>query len=192
MGSLELVLVLFSYPTISSNFHHINMLLESVLVCVCLSSYVSAYPDHADCNVTFTIPAACNEVKNGLANQMNLWDRSTSCPGDCHKVRRNRGPPLVQVNYEGTNTECAKCPCGQKCLYQLTSVTDNLLKGSHFTPVNQYEDAITFRFNEISDSSCVVTGFSKIRQERHPRLRPSSKTCRSTSPPWTRWRRSTT
>merc|ERR1712198_66714 len=119
-----------------------------------------AYPNHAECRVVNTIPLGCAEAKQKILNQMTEWNTETECPGNCEKVSKRRGPPLVAVNYEGTNNPCTACPCGQKCLYKFAGQTENSIKGSHLTPVFKYEDAVTFDFADNSDGSCRVEGFS--------------------------------
>eukprot|EP00088_Acartia_fossae_P003873 TRINITY_DN11665_c0_g1_i7.p1 TRINITY_DN11665_c0_g1~~TRINITY_DN11665_c0_g1_i7.p1 ORF type:complete len:190 (-),score=11.73 TRINITY_DN11665_c0_g1_i7:75-644(-) len=122
--------------------------------------FVDSYPNHAECRVIFKIPLSCGEVRTRLVQQINTWNRNSRCPGDCHLVSEGRGAPLVPVKYEGTNTECRECPCGQKCLYQLQSVASNQIKGSHFTPVKKYEDKFRFSLTEQGASTCRVNGFS--------------------------------
>merc|ERR1712198_66746 len=136
---------------------------QSILCVLCLFGVsVSAYPG-ALCNVTYDIPAPCSEVLGKLADQMKLWDNTTSCPGDCEKrhfLPDKRGPPLVPVTLEGTGETCKKCPCGQKCLYVHKKTTSSKVSGSHITPVIRYVDDLSFTVLTSSESSCTLKGHS--------------------------------
>merc|ERR1719213_142841 len=117
-----------------------------LIVLIFLTSDVSCYPG-ALCNVTYDIPAPCQEVFTLLTQQMKSWDNSTSCPGDCEQryfLDNQRGPPLTPVTLEGTGETCTKCPCGQKCLYVHKETTESYVKGSHITPVIRYVDDVSF------------------------------------------------
>jgi len=134
--------------------------LRRLLILAGLAGSTVAYPDHAECRVLYKVPLGCSEAKQRILNQMAEWDKESECRGNCEKVSRRRGPPIVPVNYEGTSDECTACPCGQKCLYNIEEQTNNLIKGSHFTPVLKYEDAVSFQFTDKDDNSCEIDGFS--------------------------------
>ena len=47
-----------------------------------LATAVTGYPG-ALCNVTYQLASPCQAVLDSLAEQISLWDNSTSCPGNC-------------------------------------------------------------------------------------------------------------
>jgi len=134
-----------------------------LLTCLCLTTrQVSAYPG-ALCNVTYSIPARCGQVMEKITNQMKLWDNTTSCAGNCEQrffLSDQRGPPLVPVTLEGTGEQCDKCPCGQKCMYVHTETTQNIVRGSHITPVIRYVDDISFKILSEDETYCKLNGYS--------------------------------
>ena len=94
---------------------------------------VTCYPG-ALCNVTYDIPTSCQEAFTALTQQMNQWDNTTSCPGQCEQryfLSPKPGPPLSAVTLEGTGETCDKCPCGQKCFYVHKETNDRFVKGMH-------------------------------------------------------------
>merc|ERR1711872_199360 len=134
----------------------------SVLTFLLSQKVISAYPG-ALCNVTYNIPAPCPEILVKLADQMKLWDNTTSCPGDCEQrffLSDKRGPPLVPVNLEGAGETCEKCPCGQKCLYVHKETTPSKVSGSHITPVIRYVDDLSFTVLASNENSCTLKGHS--------------------------------
>merc|ERR1712241_140202 len=154
MGSLIYAALIVTY------FHKPFVFTMTVIVFMmcCLVMQVRAYPG-ALCNVTYSIPAPCQEVLSKITNQMKLWDNTTSCPGDCEKATKP-GPPLVPVSLEGTGENCKKCPCGQKCLYVHKQTSNNVVKGSHITPVIRYVDDISFTVLDSGESFCSLKGHS--------------------------------
>merc|ERR1712080_198979 len=57
------------------------------------------------------------------------------------------------------SNSCPDLPCGQKCLYEYTGTSGNVISGTHTTPVHKYVDDLTFTMTE-SGQSCSVEGFS--------------------------------
>eukprot|EP00090_Calanus_glacialis_P012731 TRINITY_DN21351_c0_g1_i3.p1 TRINITY_DN21351_c0_g1~~TRINITY_DN21351_c0_g1_i3.p1 ORF type:complete len:197 (+),score=40.71 TRINITY_DN21351_c0_g1_i3:47-637(+) len=138
------------------------MLLTLLFMTSCMVLNVAAYPG-ALCNVTYQIPTGCGEVLARIEDQMKLWDNTTSCPGNCEQrffLPDQRGPPLVPVTLEGTGEACEKCPCGQQCMYVHTETSQNIVKGSHITPVIRYVDNISFQVLSGDDDSCKIKGHS--------------------------------
>ena len=59
------------------------------------------------------------------------------------------------MSMQGTGEPCEKCPCGQKCLYRHTDTTDNLVKGSHITPVIRYVNImVVINFSILQSQIC--------------------------------------
>jgi len=95
---------------------------------------VGGYPLHASCSIQWTFGENCENMKEGLVKQIELW-------------RTN-----------------ANCGTGQKCLYNKISLDGNVLKAIHTTPVRKYIDDLTFTFQTNSKTKgCDVTGFSTSR-----------------------------
>eukprot|EP00088_Acartia_fossae_P018312 TRINITY_DN20578_c0_g1_i6.p1 TRINITY_DN20578_c0_g1~~TRINITY_DN20578_c0_g1_i6.p1 ORF type:complete len:175 (-),score=31.02 TRINITY_DN20578_c0_g1_i6:489-1013(-) len=98
------------------------------------------YPWHASCQVDWFInDQKCSAVKEKLVNQINAWQGDSGCG---------------QVS-----DTCPSMPCGQKCLYELVSQSDQEIVATHKTPVARYIDDVTFTF-EQTDSKCKVQGYS--------------------------------
>merc|ERR1711872_295828 len=97
----------------SGKFEQREMIHRFILSIV-LIGRASCYPG-ALCNVTYSIPASCQDVFSALTQQMLTWDNTTSCPG-----------------------KCDQSPCGQKCLYVHKETSENFVRGSHITPVIRY------------------------------------------------------
>jgi len=113
------------------------------LVLLCIVAGVSAglmpYPWHASCQVEWTIGESCSVVNEKIVNQINAWKGESGC---------------------GVLSDtCPKMPCGQNCLYELVSQSDDQIKATHATPVARYVDDVSFKFSETG-SKCKVEGFS--------------------------------
>jgi len=114
----------------------------SCLIILTLAAAVTAgimpYPWHASCKIEWTMSESCTDVKQKLVDQINAWQGDANC---------------------GTPDDCPKMPCGQKCLYELSSVEDNKIEATHKTPVKRYIDNLTFELN-AAGSKCKVDAFS--------------------------------
>merc|ERR1711890_77518 len=64
-----------------------------------------------------------------------------------------------ESNCGQVSNSCPDLPCGQKCLYECTGTSGNVISGTHTTPVHKYVDDLTFTMTE-SGQSCSVEGFS--------------------------------
>ena len=105
------------------------------------------YPD-AQCRITWSIPGrTCAFIREQIRHQMDAWRETNLKAKDC----------------PGTNsTWCPKLPCGQKCRYVFEGIKeDGTLFGYHLTPKYAYRDNINFKFQDMSDKSCRIVGFSK-------------------------------
>merc|ERR1711973_807393 len=138
-------------------------MIHRFILSLVLIGRASCYPG-ALCNVTYSIPASCQDVFSALTQQMLTWDNTTSCPGKCDQryfLDNQRGPPLSPVTLEGTNENCDKCPCGQKCLYVHKETSENFVRGSHITPVIRYVDDIIFEKLEEKNDYCKLLQHEK-------------------------------
>jgi len=106
-----------------------------------IANNIHAFRFHASCEIEWTIPVGCNEIKDQLINQMNVWNDDSNC---------------------GTvSPTCPELPCGQNCLYKYLSVDDDgTLRGKHATPVKRYNDSISFQFNSLTANSCKIDAYS--------------------------------
>merc|ERR1712110_316953 len=97
------------------------------------------YPWHASCKIEWQFPQSCSTVRGQIVGQINAWEGDSLCPG--------------------TSPGCPEFPCGQNCLYSLTSSSDSRVTGTHATPVARYVDDISFKFSENSQG-CAVSAKS--------------------------------
>jgi len=114
----------------------------TILTCLTVLSPCQAlfkYPFHASCKVTWTVPTTCEDFETRIVAQMRAWEGDSNCG---------------QVS-----NSCPDLPCGQKCLYEYTGTSGNVISGTHTTPVHKYVDDLTFTMTE-SGQSCSVEGFS--------------------------------
>jgi len=114
------------------------------LIILALAGAVTAgimpYPWHASCKIEWTMMSeSCTDVKQKLLDQIEQWKGDANC---------------------GTPDDCPKMPCGQKCLYEVSSVEDNKIEATHKTPVKRYIDNLSFEFIEEAGSNCKVAAFS--------------------------------
>merc|ERR1712088_113149 len=126
--------------------HITILLLTRMLALVALISAASlaecsvlSYPLHASCEIRYGFSESCDSVKAKIVDQINAWDTEV-CPM--------------------TSPGCTKLPCGQKCLYKLTSSEEASMTGTHTTPMARYVDALTFDFSD-SGSGCSVAAKSR-------------------------------
>ena len=125
------------------------MLLKVLLFFVTISIATEIkrkYPD-AQCRITWSVPGACSGIRDNIRNQMIAWQendlKAKACPGT-------------------NSTWCPKLPCGQKCRYVFEKIDkDGTIFGYHLTPKYAYRDNINFKFQDMSDKSCRIVGFSK-------------------------------
>jgi len=89
------------------------------------------------------MPGSCSTFKAKIVQQMKDWEGPGLCPNT-------------------TNPDCPKLPCGQNCLYELISVEEGKLVGTHTTPLARYVDDLYFEFSE-EGSNCEILGFSSAR-----------------------------
>merc|ERR1712029_369958 len=73
-----------------------------------VSSAFFKYPWHASCKIEWEFSHSCQDVQNKIEEQINLWQGDSLCPG--------------------TSPSCPDLPCGQNCLYQLTSSSSGQVK----------------------------------------------------------------
>jgi len=106
-----------------------------------ISNNVQSIRLHASCEIKWTVPVQCNEIKDQLIRQMGVWNDDSNCG----KVSQ----------------ACPSLPCGQNCLYTFLGVDeDGTLRGKHTTPVKRYNDSISFQFKPLTDSSCEIDAYS--------------------------------
>ncbi|XP_072013180.1 uncharacterized protein [Amphiura filiformis] len=87
--------------------------------CKVNSSDPNPHPSHASCRVEWTFGVDCEEVSARLVKQMKLWTGPENCEDG-----------------------------GEKCLYEVTTLSRRLLRGTHTTPVNFYVDNFAFLFRK--------------------------------------------
>ena len=61
----------------------------------------------------------------------------------------------------GTSAQCPSLPCGQNCLYDLTSSSADEIRGTHTTPVARYVDDISFKLSSAPGGGCSVAAKSR-------------------------------
>jgi len=44
-----------------------------------IANNVASFRFHASCEIEWTIPVGCNEIKDQLINQMNVWNDDSNC-----------------------------------------------------------------------------------------------------------------
>jgi len=99
------------------------------------------YPWHASCNIQWQFSEACSTVRTRIINQINAWQGDALCPG--------------------TSAQCPSLPCGQNCLYDLTSSSADEIQGTHTTPVARYVDDISFKLSSAPGGGCSVAAKSR-------------------------------
>jgi len=123
-------------PAISVTMLLLLLLLTSILA---PSQVVMAYPWHASCSITWTIPTTCQQFRTRIVQQMRAWEGGSNC---------------------GTvSSDCPQLPCGQNCLYQYSGTQGNVVAGNHTTPVYRYVDDFTFTTTDNS-GTCSVEAYS--------------------------------
>ncbi|XP_052248233.1 uncharacterized protein LOC127856204 [Dreissena polymorpha] len=108
--------------------------MKLVLMTMTLVGISSAYPLHASCKLDWVIGKSCADAITALVTQANTWHDATNCPNGA----------------------------GEKCLYTVTSQSNDTIKLTHETPVHHYIDDVVFTFAPgDSTDSCKVHGSSR-------------------------------
>merc|ERR1712179_766353 len=98
---------------------------------VAVFGFVQAGPIHASCKVQWQFPSvSCDTFSSKIQAQAKAWESADNCA-------------------QG----------GEKCLYKISDVSENELKGTHTTPKKHYVDDISFKLTKAG-SGCNVEGFS--------------------------------
>merc|ERR1712071_129285 len=88
-------------------------------------------PSHASCKADWTFGVSCEEAMQAIIDQMGAMSGPDGCADG-----------------------------GEKCLYEYVSTEDNVVKGTHTTPVAGYVDDLEFTFTSAADGTCSMHGFS--------------------------------
>lgn len=125
-----------------------SVILPIAAIAIISATALMPYPWHASCVINWTIPKSCDSFKQQIVKQIEQWE-GTECPG--------------------TSASCPSLPCGQRCLYNLTSVSvsdqdqDVTIVATHQTPKHRFIDDLTFVLTKDSDSQCSVEATSDSR-----------------------------
>ena len=96
--------------------------------------YRTRYPLHASCKIDWVFPDSCEEVFTKIVDQITAWDVSM-------RVSVYPASMMLPVQTEVcpvTAADCHDLPCGQQCLYKLTSTEESdFISGTHSTPVSR-------------------------------------------------------
>lgn len=111
----------------------------------------TAYPWHASCRITWDFNRPCGEVKSTIVSQLRAWE-GDNCP--------NTESSCAERGLPSTCSECTAMPCGQRCLYNYTGTTGNTINAFHLTPVQRYQDDLTFTTTAQSGNACKVEAYS--------------------------------
>jgi len=128
----------------------------SALIFICLSGIlitfeVVGYPYHASCKIMWTFNKPCGDVESAIVSQLRNW-QGDNCP-NADSSCEERGLP-------STCSECDSMPCGQRCLYSYTGTSQNTISANHLTPVQRYQDDLTFTLSTVSGNMCKVEAYS--------------------------------
>jgi len=97
------------------------------------------YPWHASCRLDWQVSMSCAEFKQKVINQISDWEGERNCGN--------------------TSDLCPVLPCGQRCLYQFISSTDDNISATHTTPAARYIDDISFTMVS-NNPGCLVEALS--------------------------------
>lgn len=145
------------------------------------------YPWHASCSVDWQFGEPCPAVRDKILQQIAAWQvvffschlkiSTTGIVYHCFLLKflfTVQGDGLCP----GTSPACPRLPCGQNCLYELTSSGPGEIRGTHTTPVARsppprtmvtlytlytvlrYVDDISFQLSPAS-SGCAVSARSR-------------------------------
>merc|ERR1712168_1651298 len=78
-----------------------------LFVAAALIAFASCMPLHASCKIKWSFGMSCNDVKQKIVNQVEMWKTADGCKNG-----------------------------GEKCLYKMVSNTGNKLTITHETPVH--------------------------------------------------------
>lgn len=109
------------------------------------------YPYHASCKLSWEFSKPCGEVESSIVNQLGAW-QGDNCP--------NKESSCDERGLASTCSECTAMPCGQRCLYNHTGTIENTINAFHLTPVQRYQDDLTFTSTAQSGNTCKVEAYS--------------------------------